>query len=73
MVVQDDNLKRGQWKIAVVKEVIKDKDGHIRGAKVCKTGRGKYEPLNRPIQKLYPLVSANGDLREEKKENLTVE
>ena len=73
VVVQDDNLKRGQWKIAVVKEVIKGKDGHIRGAKVCKAGRGKYEPLNRPIQKLYPLVSVNGDLREEKKENLTVE
>eukprot|EP00795_Rhopilema_esculentum_P000002 gene2-biopygen6692 len=41
VVVQDENLKRGQWKIAIVKNVSRGKDGHIRGAKVCKAGRSK--------------------------------
>ena len=43
------------WKTGIVEEVIKGKDGNIRGAKVRKMGRGRPEILNRPLQKLFPL------------------
>jgi len=55
VVIQDDNVKRGMWKSGIVEEVIKGKDGNIRGAKVRKIGKGKPEILNRPLQKLFPL------------------
>ena len=55
VVIQDDNVKRGRWKTGIIEEVIKGKDGNIRGAKVWKIGKGKPEILNRPLQKLFPL------------------
>eukprot|EP00794_Sanderia_malayensis_P019302 gene19302-biopygen16181 len=55
VLVAEDNAKRGQWKIAIVDEVMLGKDGEPRGAKINKVGRGKLESINRPIQKLYPL------------------
>ena len=55
VLIQDDNVKRGMWKMGIVEEVIKGKDGYIRGAKVRKIGKGKPEILNRPLQKLFPL------------------
>ncbi|XP_065065262.1 uncharacterized protein LOC135691349 isoform X2 [Rhopilema esculentum] len=68
VLVQDDNLKRGEWKVAKVEELIAGKDGHVRGAKVRRVGKGKYEILNRPIQKLYPFVDAGEEVKESKKE-----
>ena len=57
VIVQDEsNVKRNTWKIAIVEELVKGKDGETRGAKVRKASRkGKPEILNRPLQKLYPL------------------
>ena len=52
--VKEDNVKRGQWKMGVVVELIKDKTGIARGAKVRVNGKGKLEILNRPLQKLFP-------------------
>ena len=53
VVIQDDNVTRGMWKTVIVEEVIKGKDGNIRGAKVRKIGKGKPEILNRPLQKNF--------------------
>ena len=56
VLLQEDNIKRGQWKLAMVEEIICGKDGEPRGASVRKSGgKGKPEILNRPIQRLYPL------------------
>ena len=68
VVIQDDNVKRGMWKTGIIEEVIKGKDGNIRGAKVRKIGKGKPEILSRPLQKLFPLEitcekSGNGEKR----------
>ena len=54
VLIQDDNVKRGQWKVGVIEDLITGKDGIIRGAKVRKAG-GKNETLNRSILKLFPL------------------
>ena len=68
VLIQDDNLKRGQWKIGIVEHAIQGKDGHIRGAKVRKAGKGKLEFLNRPLQKLFPLESAGKGTGKESKD-----
>ena len=61
VLIQDDNTKRGMWKMGIIEEIIKGKDQNIRGAKVRKMARGKPEFLNRPLQKLIPLESAGED------------
>jgi len=39
VLVQEDHAKRASWKIGIVEEVIRGKDGEIRGAKVRKAGK----------------------------------
>ena len=56
VLVEDENVKRNQWKIGRIERLIvgKEKDGKIRGASVVKICKGKRDLLNRPITKLYP-------------------
>ena len=62
-------MERGTWKTGIVEETIIGKDGQVRGAKVRRLGRGKFEILTRPLQRLFPLeISA----RDERKENNSV-
>ena len=65
VVVYEDNVKRGNWKMAEVTEVILGRDGQARGAKVRMVRNGKVVYLSRPVQKLYPV--------EIKRENKTKE
>ncbi|XP_028415617.1 uncharacterized protein LOC114538976 [Dendronephthya gigantea] len=51
VIIQDDNRNRKTWKLGIVLDMIKGKDGVVRGAKV-KTVNGVLE---RAIQQLYPL------------------
>ena len=51
VIIKDENKNRNTWKLGVVRETIKGKDGIVRGARV-KTANGELE---RPIQHLYPL------------------
>eukprot|EP00794_Sanderia_malayensis_P007346 gene7346-biopygen5937 len=60
VLLQEDNVKRGQWKAAIVEEIIYGKDREPRGATVRKYEKGKPSILNRPLQRLYPLeISCN--------------
>lgn len=51
VIVQDENKNRNVWKLEIVSDLIKGKDGVIRGA-IVKTAKGDLE---RAIQQLYPL------------------
>ena len=55
VLVFDEKLKRGFWKLAVVERLITGKDGVVRGATVRLSEKGKSKCLNRPVQRLYPL------------------
>ena len=55
VLVFDERVKRGFWKVAVVERLIKGKDGVVRGAMVKMIEKGRTKFLNRPVQRLYPL------------------
>eukprot|EP00794_Sanderia_malayensis_P019296 gene19296-biopygen16176 len=69
VLIEEDNAKRGKWKVGVIEDLIKGKDGVTTGAKVRKVNKGKYEVLSRPVQKLYLLESAVADGEVKDKEN----
>lgn len=56
VIVKDEHLPRGQWKLGVVQEVATGRDNQVRAAtvKVASSGR-QHSTLKRPIQLLYPL------------------
>ena len=55
VLVQQDGVKRGLWKLGRIEERIVSKDGCVRGCKVRVMTKGKPVHLNRPLQKLFPL------------------
>ena len=55
VLIEEDKVKRGFWKIGRVEQLIIGKDGVVRGAKVRKLVKGKPDYISRPVQKLYPL------------------
>ena len=56
VVIYDQGLPRGFWKLGCVEELITGSDGQCRGAFVrVKSGRSSRSLLKRPVQHLYPL------------------
>ena len=56
MTVKEDNVKRLNWQMALVDEVIKGKDGKSRAAIIRIMDKtGKITRLKRPVQKLFPI------------------
>ena len=54
VLIKEDNVHRGNWRMGVVSDLITGKDGVTRGAKVRIGGQRKPDFLYRPLQKLYP-------------------
>ena len=56
VIVKDEQLPRGHWKLGVVQKVLTGRDGLTRAAVVKVAGSNRQQPtLKRPIQLLYPL------------------
>ena len=56
VIVKDEHLPRGLWKLGIVQEVLKGRDGLTRAAVVKIASRDRQHTiLKRPIQLLYPL------------------
>lgn len=56
MIVKDDHMPRGQWKLGIVQEIMSGRDGLTRAATVKVVSRDRQQSmLRRPIQLLYPL------------------
>ena len=55
VLVQDEQLKRGQWKVGIIESLIVGKDGQVRGVNLRVSGKGKPQFCSRPVQKVYPL------------------
>ena len=57
VIIHEDGLHRGLWKLGRVESLIKGKDRLVRGAVVKSTipKNGNPTRLRRPLQRLYPL------------------
>lgn len=60
VIMHEDGLQRGLWRLGRVETLITGKDGITRGATVKSNTRNQGRPttLRRPLQKLYPLEHA---------------
>ena len=62
VVVHDEDLPRGFWKLARVESLVTGADRLVRGATIkVKTEGRRSSVLRRPIQRLYPLEIRGGD------------
>ena len=60
VLVEDDQLPRGFWKLGNINELIVGRDGEIRAAVVRTHSKdGKTILLKRPLQSLYPLEGSD--------------
>ena len=56
VVIHDEQLPRGLWKLGKVESLMKGHDGQVRGVTLKTTSKdGQRISLNRPVQRLYPL------------------
>ena len=57
VLINDENLQRHRWRVAVVEELISSKDGYVGGCKIRVTNNKSKIPtyMNRPVNKLCPL------------------
>ena len=60
VLVQEDNLPRNKWRMAVITKLYEGRDGHVRVRTSMKKRKG-VSYLNRPVNKLYPLEITNNE------------
>ena len=53
VLMQEDSVKRGLWKVGVVEDLIIGKDGQVRGASVRKVAKGKPEVSYKTSSKTF--------------------
>ena len=69
VLMSEDNVKRGNWPLAVVEEIHKGKDGLIRTVTIrTKSGRRR-----RSVQKLYLLEEAHSGEKDKKNDDEQLE
>ena len=66
VVIHEDNKKRAFWKLGRVVDLIKRKDGVVRGARVKTDSKYSGGVIERPLQKLFPLEMGRGEVDNEK-------
>lgn len=56
VIIHDENLPRGLWKLGKIVRLLTGVDGNVRGAVVRTNSRNRNSiTLNRPVQRLFPL------------------
>ena len=58
VLIHEEGLKRTQWRLGRVHELVKSSDGQIRGVVLKVNCNGRVHILRRPVQCLYPLEVA---------------
>ena len=64
VVIHEDSKKRALWKLGRVVELLKGKDGVVRGAKVKTDSKYSGGVIERPLQKLFPLEMGRGEVND---------
>ena len=66
VVIHEDNKKRVLWKLGRVVDLLRGKDGVVRGAKVKTDSKYSGGIIERPLQKLFPLEMGRGEVEDDK-------
>ncbi|KAF8790399.1 hypothetical protein HNY73_005423 [Argiope bruennichi] len=61
IVLIDDDVKKRQWPLARVIELISGKDGHVRTVRV----KTQHSTLVRPLQRIFPLKESGSDFQKQ--------
>lgn len=62
VIIHDENLPRGLWRLGTVEELMIGADSNVRSAVVRITSRSRGpHSIKRPIQRLYPLEICSAD------------
>ena len=60
VLIEEDNVKRLNWPIAVIESLLKGKDGNVRAATVRMFNKvGRLATTRRAVQRLYPVEAVN--------------
>ena len=66
VLIQEDNVKRLNWPIAVIESLLKGRDGNVRAATVRMFNKaGKLATTRREVQRLYPVEVKDSKLEHE--------
>lgn len=66
VLIQEDNVKRLNWPIAVIESLLKGRDGNVRAATVRMFNKaGKLATTRRAVQRLYPVEVKDSKLEHE--------
>ena len=69
VLIHDDTLPRGFWKVGVIEELLPGRDGLVRGATLRVVSKGRTSRMRRPLQRLYPLeVESSNSSKEQEAE-----
>ena len=63
MSIHEDKTQRQMWRVGRIMELLPDRDGNVRSARVRVLSEGgREQEITRPLQRLYPLeVTAEED------------
>jgi len=64
LIRDDEPLPRNRWKIGKILELVKGKDGNVRGAKLMTISNEQKTTCYRPVQKLIPFEIKNEETTE---------
>ena len=54
VLIEEDKVKRNNWRIGRVNKLFNGRDGNVRGAEILVANKQSSGKLNRPVNKLYP-------------------
>ena len=67
VLIYEDKVKRSQWRMGKIHELIKSKDGKVRACVVDVISNGVKSQLTRPVNKLYPVEFSKNDEKDKVK------
>ena len=71
VIVKEDNVHHGNWRLARVEKLLRGTDGEIRGAEIVVADKnGKLSRMRHALQLLYPLEAKELCAKEPKELNV---
>jgi len=70
VMIQDSNVVRGEWKLGIVVDILKSKDGRVRNVEVRYKNGTTDVKVRRAVQRLIVIVPADSEEEEQEQDRL---